>query len=68
MPVVKYYLSVDEAAAILGIHPSTAKRLCQEHKLSAHKVHSGWLIHIDEVRSFVKKYKGRRERPSNSGR
>ena len=68
MPVLKDYLSVNEVAAILGIHPGTVKRLCREHKLSAHKVHNGWLIHVDKVRSFAEKYEGRRGRPPNSGR
>lgn len=65
MSLLNDYLSVSEAATILGIHPGTVKRLCREQKLSAHKVHNGWLIHIDEVQSFAKKYKGRRGRPSN---
>ena len=68
MPVLKDYVNVSEAAEILRVHPGTVKRLCREHRLSAHKVHNGWLIHIDEVRSFAEKYEGRRGRPSNSGR
>jgi len=60
------YVNVSDAATILKVHPGTVKRLCREHKLSAHKVHNGWLIHIDEVRSFAKEYEGRRGRPSNS--
>jgi excisionase family DNA binding protein len=65
MPILKDYLSVNEAAKILSIHPGTVKRLCREHKLSAHKVHNGWLIHTDDVKSFAQKYKGRRGRPPN---
>ena len=65
MPVLKDYVNVSEAAEILRIHPGTVKRLCREHRLSAHKVHNGWLIHIDEVQSFAEKYEGRRGRPSN---
>ena len=68
MPVLKDYLSVSEAAVILAIHPGTVKRLCRERRLLADKVHNGWLIHIDEVRSFAKDYKGRRGRPSSSRR
>jgi len=68
MPVLKDYVNVSEAATILKIHPGTVKRLCREQKLSAHKVHNGWLIHLDEVRSFAKEYKGRRGRPLNSRR
>jgi len=68
MPGLEDYVNVSDAATILKVHPGTVKRLCREHKLSAHKVHNGWLIHIDEVRSFAKEYKGRRGRPSNSRR
>lgn len=65
MPVLNGYLSVSEAAEILGIHPGTVKRLCRQQKLVAQKVHNGWLIHIDEVQSFANRYHGRRGRPSN---
>lgn len=65
MPSLNDYLNVSEVAAILGIHPGTVKRLCRTHRLAAQKVHNGWLIHIDEVQSFAKRYVGRRGRPSN---
>ena len=65
MPFLNDYLSVSEAATFLRIHPGTVKRLCREQKLPAHKVHNGWLIHIDEIQSFAKRYEGRRGRPSN---
>ena len=64
MPVLKDYMNVNEAAEILKVHPGTVKRLCREHRLSAHKVHNGWLININEVQSFAQKYKGRRGRPN----
>lgn len=68
MPGLEDYVNVSDAATILNIHPGTVKRLCREQKLAAHKVHNGWLIHIDEVGSFAKEYEGRRRIPSNSGR
>ena len=68
MSVLKDYVNVNEAAEILSVHPGTVKRLCREQKLSAHKVHNGWLIHIDEVRAFAKEYRGQRGRPSNKER
>ena len=66
MPVLKDYVNVNEAAEILKVHPGTVKRLCREHKLTAHKVHNGWLIHVDEIQSFAKEYNGRRGRPRNN--
>ncbi len=65
MPVLEDYISVNEAAEFLKVHPGTVKRLCRERRLSAHKVHNGWLIHINDVQSFAKEYNGRRGRPSN---
>ena len=65
MTVLKDYLSVREAAKIFGIHPGTVKRLCRQKKLTAQKVHNGWLIEINEVNSFAQGYDGRRGRPSN---
>lgn len=65
MSVLKDYVSVNEAAEILGIHPGTVKRLCRQQKLAAQKVHNGWLIEINEVNTFAQGYDGRRGRPSN---
>ncbi len=64
MPVLKDYINVNEAAQILKVHPGTVKRLCREHRLSAHKVHNGWLINISEVQLFAQQYNGRRGRPT----
>lgn len=66
MPILNDYLNVKEAAEILGVHSGTLKRLCREKKLTAEKVHNGWLIHNDIVQSFAKRYNGRRGRPANN--
>jgi len=63
MPVLNGYLSIVEAAKVLGVHPGTAKRLCREGILSAEKVHNGWLIHNDILQAFAKNYVGCRGRP-----
>jgi len=65
MPVLHDYVSIVEAATVPGVHWETVKRLCREGRIPAQKVHNGWLIHIDEVQSFAKRYVGRRGRPSN---
>jgi len=65
MTVLKDYVSVREAAKLLRIHPGTVKRLCRQKKLTAQKVHNGWLIGINEINSFAQGYNGRRGRPSN---
>ena len=65
MPILNGYMSIIEAANILGIHPGTLKRLCREGKLAAEKVHNGWLIHNEALHSFAERYNGRRGRPRN---
>ncbi len=40
MPVLGNYLSVVEAAVVLGVHWETVKRLCREGRIPAEKVHN----------------------------
>ena len=63
MPVLNDYLSIAEAAEVLGIHPGTVKRLCREGRLAAEKIHNTWLIHNDILQVFAMEYRGRRGRP-----
>lgn len=66
MPVLNGYLSIVEAAEILGVHPGTVKRLCREGRLVAEKVHNGWLIHNNVLHDFAEEYSGRRGRPQTN--
>jgi len=68
LPILNGYLSVKEAAEVLGVHPGTIKRLCREKKLAAEKIHNGWLIHNDVLQSFAERYDGRRGRPSTKSK
>ena len=56
MPVLHDYLSVIEAAAVLGVHWETVKRLCREGRIPAEKVHNKWLIHKDNLHKFAANY------------
>lgn len=56
MPVLDHYLNVFEAAAILGVHWETVKRLCREGRIPAEKVHNTWLIHKDRLEEFAATY------------
>jgi excisionase family DNA binding protein len=62
MPVLDDYLTIIEAADILGVHPETVKRLCQKKRLTAQKVHNAWLIHMDHLKKFAFEYKEQRAR------
>ena len=56
MPVLGNYLSVVEAAAVLGVHWETVKRLCREGRIPAEKVHNKWLIHKEQLQEFAATY------------
>lgn len=56
MPILDNYLNVVEAAAILGVHWETVKRLCREGRIPAEKVHNTWLIHREQLQEFAATY------------
>jgi len=56
MPVLDDYVSVVEAAKILGVHWETVKRMCREGRLPARKVHNMWLIDKDVLEKFASTY------------
>ena len=41
------YLTANEAAQRLRVHPETVKRLCRQGDLPAEKIRNTWLIHSD---------------------
>jgi excisionase family DNA binding protein len=56
MPVLDNYVSVVEAAEILGVHWETVKRMCREGRFPARKVHNMWLIDEKELAKFASTY------------
>ena len=56
MPILGNYLSVVEAAAVLGVHWETVKRLCREVCIPAQKVHNMWLIDKNNLVRFAVTY------------
>lgn len=58
--VLEDYLTANEAATRLRIHPETVKRLCRQGDIPAQKVHNTWLIHRDALDSFSGLYDRRR--------
>ena len=68
MPVLNGYFNTVEAAAFLGLHPETVKRLCRSGRLPAEKVHNTWLIHIDQLKLFKANYHENRGRPPQGKR
>lgn len=69
MPVLNGYFNIVEAAAFLGLHSETIKRLCRSGRLPAEKVNNAWLIHIEQLKQFKASYhenRGRRSQPRRS--
>jgi len=56
MPILDSYVNVVEAAAVLGVHWETVKRLCREGRIPAEKIHNKWLINKDELARFATTY------------
>ncbi|MFC2011378.1 helix-turn-helix domain-containing protein [Chloroflexota bacterium] len=56
MSILDSYLNVVEAAAVLGVHWETVKRLCREGRIPAEKIHNKWLINKDDLALFATKY------------
>lgn len=54
------YLTANEAARRLRVHPETVKRLCRQGDLPAEKVHNTWLIHLEVLDVFRGTYDPRR--------
>jgi excisionase family DNA binding protein len=52
MPVPENYVNIVEAAAILGVHWETVRRLCRDGRIPAEKVGNTWLIHKDMLWQF----------------
>ena len=53
------YLTANEAAQRLHVHPETVKRLCRQGDLRAEKVRNTWLIHSDVLDVFAGTYDSR---------
>ncbi len=71
MPVLDNYVSVVEAAEVLGVHWETVKRLCREGRIPASKVHNMWLIDEYDLAKFAAGYndphRGRRRQKTSDG-
>jgi excisionase family DNA binding protein len=65
MSLLDSYFKVPEAAAFLGVHPETIKRLCQRGRIHAEKVHNAWLIQKEKLAEFAATY--RNPRRNNAG-
>ena len=54
------YLTANQAARRLKVHPETVKRLCRQGDIPAEKVHNTWLIRQEVLDVFGGTYDSRR--------
>lgn len=52
MSSIPGFVTVDEAAGIIGVHRSQISRYCTSGKLPARKVGNQWLIKRDDAKRF----------------
>ena len=55
---IDYYLTVNEAGIVLGVHPETVKKYCISGKLPATKFHYTWLIKPSDLERFASQRRG----------
>lgn len=56
MSILDSYVDVVAAAAVLGVHWETVKRLCREGRIPAEKIHNKWLISREDLTRFEATY------------
>ena len=55
MPKIEQYLTAEEVAEALKLHPYTVRRLCREDKIPCFKFGGQWRFRKDEIEKWSKK-------------
>ena len=55
MSKIDQFLTAEEVAKSLKLHPYTVRRLCRENKIPCFKFGGQWRFNKDEIFSIVKK-------------
>ena len=58
VPKIEQYLTVEEVAEALKLHPYTVRRLCREGKIPCFKFGGQWRFKKTEIDNFPKKNYG----------
>jgi len=53
MPKVEQYLTAEEVAEVLKLHPYTVRRLCRENKIPCFKFGGQWRFKKDDIENMV---------------
>jgi excisionase family DNA binding protein len=57
-------VTIPEAAAALGLAPSTLRHQIKNHKLKAHKMGGLWYVNPAEVERYSRESQGKHQRSS----
>lgn len=52
MPKIEEFLTVDEVAKALKLHPYTVRRLCREEKMPCFRFGGQWRFKMDEIEKW----------------
>ena len=54
MPKIEQFLTAEEVAEALKLHPYTVRRLCREEKIPSFKFGGQWRFQTDEIMKWAK--------------
>ena len=54
MPKIEQFLTAEEVAEALKLHPYTVRRLCREEKIPCFKFGGQWRFREDEIEKWSK--------------
>ena len=57
MPKIEQYLTVEEVAEALKLHPYTVRRLCREKKIPCFKFGGQWRFNKTDIEKLAKRNK-----------
>lgn len=55
MPKIEEFLTAEEVAEALKLHPYTIRRLCREEKIPCFRIGGQWRFRVDEIEEWTKK-------------
>ena len=55
MPKIQKYLTAEEVAEALQLHPYTVRRLCREDKIPCFKFGGQWRFQTEEIVKWARK-------------
>ena len=61
MIIMEQYLTPEEVAEKLRLHPETVKRLLRQGKLPGYKIEGSWRVNAEDLQEWMKQRKNQAE-------